>query len=62
MIQRAGGEAYSYACDLSRKEDIYATADKILDEVGPVSMLINNAGIVSGQRLLDIPDGEIIGS
>ena len=30
------------------------------EELGEVSILINNAGIVSGTKLLDTPDAKII--
>jgi hypothetical protein len=32
--------------------------DQVREEVGGVTMLINNAGIVSGTPLLDTPDGK----
>lgn len=58
MIKQAGGWATSYVCDLSQRDKIYETADKIKAEVGFVSMLVNNAGIVTGHYLMDAPDGK----
>lgn len=47
----------SYKCDISRKEDVYALGDRVMEDFGThVSVLINNAGIVSGQHFMDIPD------
>merc|ERR1712179_101414 len=45
--------------DMTNKEEIYAAAIKTKEEVGPVTILINNAGIVSGSSILDTPDGRI---
>lgn len=45
--------------DLSRREEIYETAEKVKKEVGDVDILINNAGIVTGKKLCDCPDNLI---
>ena len=44
-IRDAGGQAESFALDVTRREDCIAVARKIADQVGPVSILVNNAGI-----------------
>jgi NAD(P)-dependent dehydrogenase (short-subunit alcohol dehydrogenase family) len=44
-IRAAGGNATSFALDVSRREDCIAVAKRIADTVGPVSILVNNAGI-----------------
>jgi len=44
-IRDAGGRAESFALDATRREDCIAVARKISDQVGPVSILVNNAGI-----------------
>jgi all-trans-retinol dehydrogenase (NAD+) len=58
-IRAAGREAYGYVCDVSDRREVYRVADKVKARVGPVDILVNNAGIVSGRRLLDIPDERI---
>ena len=40
----------------SDKEQVFTTGRKVKSEVGDVSILINNAGIVNGKKLLAIPD------
>jgi NAD(P)-dependent dehydrogenase (short-subunit alcohol dehydrogenase family) len=45
-IRAAGGEAVSLALDVRRREDCDAVARQIAEKVGPVSILVNNAGIV----------------
>lgn len=42
--------------DLSNREHIYETADRVKKDVGDIDILINNAGIVSGKKLFDCPD------
>nr|XP_030715574.1 epidermal retinol dehydrogenase 2 isoform X2 [Globicephala melas] len=57
MAQEAGATGvYAYTCDCSRKEEVYRVADQVKKEVGDVSILINNAGIVTGKKFLDCPD------
>ncbi|XP_006204737.1 epidermal retinol dehydrogenase 2 [Vicugna pacos] len=57
MAQEAGAtRVHAYTCDCSRKEEVYRVADQVKKEVGDVSILINNAGIVTGRKFLDCPD------
>lgn len=58
-IKSSGGNAFAYVCDCTKREDIYRVAELVKKEVGDVTILINNAGIVSGRKLLDTPDGLI---
>lgn len=44
VIQKAGGEAYVYPCDLNDMDAIDAMAAKVLEDFGHVDVLINNAG------------------
>ena len=44
-IRDSGGKAESFALDVTRREDCVAVAKQIADKVGPVSILVNNAGI-----------------
>lgn len=48
-----------FICDVSRKESIVAGANIARLAFGPVTMLINNAGIVSGKSLLELSDSMI---
>jgi all-trans-retinol dehydrogenase (NAD+) len=49
-------------CDVSDREAVYRQAKTLLGELGPVSVLINNAGVVSGSPLLETPDEKIVKS
>jgi NAD(P)-dependent dehydrogenase (short-subunit alcohol dehydrogenase family) len=44
-IRDAGGKADSFALDVTQREHCIAVAGQIADKVGPVSILVNNAGI-----------------
>ncbi|KAM3965809.1 estradiol 17-beta-dehydrogenase 11 [Aphomia sociella] len=56
LVKGIGGNCYGYVVDLTKREDIYRVAKKVKEEVGRVTLLVNNAGVVSGQYLLDTPD------
>jgi len=60
MIKKEGNKAFEYTVNMTNREEIYETAKKTKTEVGQVSILVNNAGIVSGTSLLDTPDDKII--
>jgi 3-oxoacyl-[acyl-carrier protein] reductase len=44
-IRKAGGKAESFELDVISRENCVAVAKQIADKVGPVSILVNNAGI-----------------
>lgn len=56
---QTGRDAYGFVCDVSDREEVYRTADKVHESVGKVDILINNAGIVSGRRLMNLSDEKI---
>jgi len=55
-----GRDAHGYVCDVSSREKVYEVAGRVKAEVGPVDVLINNAGVVSGKRFLELPDEKIV--
>ncbi|MDP9889134.1 SDR family oxidoreductase [Pseudarthrobacter enclensis] len=54
-IRAAGGSAEAHAVDVTDREAVAAAAAA----AGPVDVLINNAGVVSGQPLLDATEEAI---
>jgi 3-oxoacyl-[acyl-carrier protein] reductase len=44
-IRRAGGQAESLKLDVTRRDDCIAVAKRVAEQVGPVTILVNNAGI-----------------
>nr|XP_055041544.1 epidermal retinol dehydrogenase 2 [Misgurnus anguillicaudatus] len=48
---------YAYACDCSRRTDVYKVAELVKREVGDVTILVNNAGVVTGKyTFTEAPD------
>ncbi|MBV9565785.1 MAG: SDR family oxidoreductase [Bradyrhizobium sp.] len=44
-IRNGGGEADSFALDVTNREDCFRVAKQVADKAGQVSILVNNAGI-----------------
>ena len=45
-INQTALKAYGYKCDVSNREEVLKIAKKVTEEVGDVTILINNAGIM----------------
>ncbi len=58
-IRATGGEAHGYVCDVSNRGMVYEMAERVRAEVGHADILINNAGVISGKPLMEIPDEKI---
>lgn len=59
IVKALGGYCKGYVVDISKREQVYKAADVVRHEVGDVTLLINNAGVVSGTLLLETPDNLI---
>lgn len=57
--EKGAARVHAYLCDCSDKAEVYRVADQVKQDVGDVSILINNAGIVTGRKFLDAPDSLI---
>lgn len=55
-------KCWIYVCDVSDRHKVYEMANYVKRDVGTVSMLVNNAGVVSGSNILDLKDEQIIRS
>jgi len=58
-IRSAGGKAESFGLDVSRREDCVAVAGRIAEQVGQVSILVNNAGIARRNGMLGATEAVI---
>ncbi|XP_003707776.1 short-chain dehydrogenase/reductase family 16C member 6 isoform X2 [Megachile rotundata] len=59
-IKKLGAsKAYGYKCDVSNREEVFQVAEVMRKEVGNVTILINNAGIMPTRNLLDHTPEEI---
>ncbi|CAG06953.1 unnamed protein product, partial [Tetraodon nigroviridis] len=57
LVRRLGGKAQAYTVDVTNKEEVYRCAQLVRQDAGrDVTMLVNNAGVVAGKRMLDCPD------
>jgi 3-oxoacyl-[acyl-carrier protein] reductase len=57
----AGSEARSYACNVTREEDVVATMNAITADFGALDVMLNNAGIVKDGLLVKVKDGAVVG-
>lgn len=53
LIKEESGVAVSYRCDISNREQIKVLHGQVKKDLGPVDILINNAGIVWGHFYVD---------
>lgn len=52
-LESQKGKLYAFKADISREEDILKAFNWVSDNLGPVSILINNAGVVKQTTLID---------
>lgn len=59
-IKKIGGaNAYAYKCDVTNREEVFKLAEKVKEEVGNVTILVNNAGIMPCHTMLSHTAEEI---
>ncbi|EAW86784.1 hCG2036686, isoform CRA_b [Homo sapiens] len=54
--EKGGKKVFPYTCDCSNRQEVYRVADQVRKEFGDVTILVNNADLVTGKPFLDIPD------
>jgi len=52
-IERAGGQAFSIACDIGNAVSVKAVVDQTLGQLGRIDLLINNAGVFPNNSTVD---------
>lgn len=57
--ERGANKVHYYLCDCSDRNEVYRVAEQVKREVGDVSILVNNAGIVTGKKFMEAPDSLI---
>ncbi len=55
-IKAAGGIAMALGADVSNREQVFAAVAKLRAELGPVTVLVNNAGVTDFTKFEDIED------
>jgi NAD(P)-dependent dehydrogenase (short-subunit alcohol dehydrogenase family) len=53
-IEAAGGAAHVVTLDVTDPESIREAVDRTESEVGPIDILVNNSGVSTTQRLVDV--------
>jgi NAD(P)-dependent dehydrogenase (short-subunit alcohol dehydrogenase family) len=54
-ISKAGGQAAAVPADMSRAEDLPGLVERAEAALGPVTILVNNAGVPDAQRAVKMP-------
>lgn len=57
-IRAAGGEAHPVALDVARPDGVAAAFDDLEAALGPATVVVNNAGIPSSSRFVEMPEEE----
>ena len=52
-IEAAGGQSLPIACDVTRSDDVAAAVAATENELGPLTLLVNNAGVVVSKPLFE---------
>jgi len=55
-IENAGGKALAIGCDVSKTDQVNAAVERIAAELGPPTVLVNNAGITRDANLFKMTD------
>ena len=55
----AAEEAQSFVCDVSDRQAVYELAGRVRAAMGPVSILVNNAGLMRAAPLMELDDHAI---
>ncbi|GFS70415.1 hypothetical protein NPIL_688751 [Nephila pilipes] len=59
MVRNKGAKAYPYEVDITNSEAVYSTTELVKKNVGTVTIVVNNAGIVYGKSILDLEEKQI---
>tara|TARA_B100001059_G_scaffold35659_1_gene28711 strand:- start:80960 stop:81751 length:792 start_codon:yes stop_codon:yes gene_type:complete len=54
IFKSEGIQAFGYRFDVTNEEEVLKTIERIEDEVGPIDVLVNNAGIIKRTPLVDM--------
>ncbi|KAM9109588.1 short-chain dehydrogenase/reductase 3 isoform 1-T1 [Megaptera novaeangliae] len=61
-IRQMGTECHYFICDVGNREEVYQTAKAVREKVGDITILVNNAAVVHGKRLMDSDDDALLKS
>ena len=58
IVNAEGGKAWWYKCDVTNSSKVSETALRVKEDVGDVTMLVNNAGIVTGKNFTELTEDD----
>ncbi|KAF7240907.1 Retinol dehydrogenase 10 [Varanus komodoensis] len=58
-VRALGATAYTYVCDVSRREAVYSAAELVRKDAGDVTILVNSAGVAAVKPILECPDEQL---
>jgi 3-oxoacyl-[acyl-carrier protein] reductase len=57
-ITQRGGRAIAVGADVSRTDEVQAAVDQVVAELGPLSVLVNNAGVLRDNLIFKMSDDD----
>ena len=58
-LKSQGCKVHYYVVDVSSKEKVCEAANQVREEVGDITVLVNNAGITQVKTIMELKDEEI---
>jgi 3-oxoacyl-[acyl-carrier protein] reductase len=58
QIEDAGGRVLAVGCDVTKSDQVQAAVDRVAAELGPPTVLVNNAGIIRDNLLFKMTDDD----
>ena len=58
--QQAGADCYAFTCDVADETNVRRSFVSAEEHLGPITGLVNNAGILRDAMLVKVKDGEVI--
>ena len=58
-VKAEGTKVYTFHCDITNKDEVYRLAEEVKNNIGPVTILLNNAGVLYGRSLMNCTDEQL---
>lgn len=61
LVEAHGVRAYTHVTNVAQEADVTAALDGVINTLGQLDVLVNNAGITRDAMLVKVKDGEVVG-